>query len=46
MSVDELLPYLGEHRLELLQQIRDRQIEAVRIEPAEVASLDKLGQRL
>lgn len=38
----EIHVHTGPH--ELLDQ--HRQIEAVRIEPAEVASLDKLGQRL
>ena len=48
MSVDELLPYLGEHRLELLQQIRDgkykfKPVRRVEIPKEEKGKFRKLG---
>ena len=48
MSVDELLPYLREHRLELLQQIRDGKykpnpVRRVEIPKEERGKVRKLG---
>ena len=41
MSVDELLPYLGEHRLELLQQIRDGKYKFKPVRRVEIPKEEK-----